>query len=443
MSKVNKQSLRSSPSAAGLKQSLRSSPTKSVAGLRRFILAFLVAFGTILALVCFELILRFTLPEPENLAKLSSSSLFLFENKPGATFPVARSGEFNNLVTINSYGFRDDEFKREKEEGTTRIAVLGDSQEEAMQVPLDLTWQKVMARRLELGLGKRVETYNFGVNGYGTDQEWLILTQKVWQFVPDMVILAFSPNDVGDTYKNELVRIKDSNEQFLRSSPASPDAGLKNRLVRVREGEIEIISPKERAGGNFLGKALRETYMYHMMAKAAGGWKFSKLVFEKARTRILGFTSEERFFLSDAQLVQGPFEVIASQKNPPIEVAETWEVVGAMISDMARQAGEHGAKFLVTINIPRAQVREPDWIYLRDLYHLDAGNSSSYEINEVLAGIVASFGVDFYDPRLDAIEWRNRRGDLHFEQDAHFNENGNEFMGTKVAEYILGNNLIN
>ena len=414
---MNKQSLRSSPSAAGLKQSLRSSPTKSVAGLRRFILAFLVAFGTILALVCFELILRFTLPEPENLAKLSSSSLFLFENKPGATFPVARSGEFNNLVTINSYGFRDDEFKREKEEGTTRIAVLGDSQEEAMQVPLDLTWQKVMARRLELGLGKRVETYNFGVNGYGTDQEWLMLSEKVWQFAPDMVILAFSPNDVGDTFKN--------------------------RLVRIREGEIEIISSKERAGGNFLGKALRETYMYHMMAKATGGWKFSKLVFEKARTRILGYEREERFFLSDAQLVQGPFEVIASQKNPPIEVAETWEVVGAMISDMARQAGEHGAKFLVTINIPRAQVREPDWIYLRDLYHLDAGNSSSYEINEVLAGIVASFGVDFYDPRLDAIEWRNRRGDLHFEQDAHFNENGNEFMGTKVAEYILGNNLIN
>lgn len=411
---------------------------------KRFFLALLAVFGTILALVFFELILRLTMPEPENLAKIRGSNLFLLENKPGAAFPYARSGEYNNVISINSSGFRDDEFAVAREPGTIRIAVLGDSQEEALQVPLFATWQKVMAGKLSRGLGKKVETYNFGVSGYGTDQQWLTLREKVWNFSPDMVILAFSPNDVGDTFKNKLVRIKDSNEQFLRSSPASPDAGLKNKLVRLKSGEeVEVISPKERAGGNFLGKAARLTYIYHMITRAAGSTEFAKLAFDKVRTGVLGLAPDERFFLSDAQLVQGPFEVVASQKNPPPEVTEAWEVVRALTGDMRRQAKDHGAEFLITINIPRAQVRESDWLLLSDLYKLDPDTSSPYEINEVLASITASLGINFYDPRLDAIEWREQMGDLHFEEDAHFNINGNEFMGTKVAEYILKFEILN
>jgi hypothetical protein len=38
---------------------------------------------------------------------------------------------------------------------------------------------------------------NFGVDGYGTAQEFLTLTEDVWQFSPDIVVLAFFPgNDV-------------------------------------------------------------------------------------------------------------------------------------------------------------------------------------------------------------------------------------------------------
>lgn len=382
---------------------------------KRFILVFLVVFGAVLALMCFELILRLFLPEPENLAKLRLSSLFLLENKPNATFPYRREGEFDNWIAVNSYGFRDREFKVEKDPAVVRIAILGDSQEEALQVELDKTWQKVMARELSGELGRPTETYNFGVSGYGTDQEWLTLREKVWQFSPDMVILAFSPNDVGDTYKN--------------------------RLVELRDKGIEVNSPEERIGGNFLGRLVRQTYSYHIAAKAAGRSQITKSAFENLRVGILGFVPEERFVLSDAQLQEGPFEVLASQKNPPSEVVATWPLVEALIGDMKKQADRHGAKFLVTINIPRAQVRESDWLLLADLYKLDPTSSTPHEINDVLAGIVLKLGINFYDPRADAIEWRWQRGDLHFREDAHFNVNGHEFMGTKVAEYILENKL--
>lgn len=367
-------------------------------------------------MITVEVIFRMVMSEPENLAKLKLSSAFLYENKPNSVFPYSREGEFNNLIKINSFGFRDDEFSKEKNQGVFRIAVLGDSQEEALQVELEDTWQKILARKLSESLGRPVETYNFGVSGYGTDQEWLTLREKVWQFRPDMVILAFSPNDVGDVYKNKLVRVKD--------------------------GKVEIVSVKERAGGNILGKAARETYIYHLIIKAASFNSFTKALVDKVRIKILGFPKEERFFLSDAQLVEGPFEVIASQKNPPKEVLEAWETVGALVVDMKRQTDEHNGQFLMTVNIPRAQVLPSDWQYLAAIYRLDPNSSSAYEINEVMAKIADEAQINFYDPRLAAIEWKESHGDLHFAKDAHFNKNGHLFMGEVVAEYILRGGLI-
>lgn len=388
----------------------------------KWLKAIFVLVAIFLAAVLFEFLQRAFLNEPENLAKLRSSVLFLYENIPNKVFTY-ESDEFKNEISINSYGFRDSEFKRDKESGIYRIAVLGDSQEEALQVELSDTWQKVMARKLSEELGRRpdgsawrVETYNFGVSGYGMDQKWLTLREKVWQFSPDMIILAFSPNDVGDTYKNKLVRIKDE--------------------------EPEVISAKERAGGNFLGKIVRETYTYHLVVKAASTSEVAKRIVEKIRTKVLGFPKEERFFLSDAQLVEGPFEVIASQENPPKEVLDAWELVKVLVFDMKRQADEHKAEFLITVDIPRAQVQPEGWEFLGDLYNLDPKSSSPFEINKVIGKIAKDIGAYFYDPRLAAIEWKEKTGDLHWPIDAHFNVNGNLFMGTKVAEFIVKEGLI-
>lgn len=383
----------------------------------RVVKGFLVILALILGLMVFEVFLRVFSPEPENLAKLKTSTLFLYENKTNATFFYENGPDgFRNTIYLNSNGFRDDDFKVEKPEGVFRIAVLGDSQEEALQVELSDTWQKVLARELSQQLGKRVETYNFGVSGYGTDQQWLTLREKVWQFKPDMVILAFSPNDVGDTYKN--------------------------KLVVLENGKLHLRKPSERLGGHKIGRLVRQTYLYHLIAKASLRNDLTKRVFDKFRVKILGFPREDKFFLSDAQLQQGPFEVIASQKNPPPEVNLGWEIVRLLIYDMKEEADKNNCAFLVTVNIPRAQVRVSDWEYLRDNFKLDPNASFPFEINEVLKGILQEKSINFYDPREDALLWYQEKGDLHWEHDAHFSVNGNLFMGTKVSEYIIKNELI-
>jgi hypothetical protein len=52
-----------------------------------------------------------------------------------------------------------------------------------------------------------VEVINFGVSGYGTAQELITLRDQVWQYSPDMVLLAMTTNnDISDNVR-ELKRV--------------------------------------------------------------------------------------------------------------------------------------------------------------------------------------------------------------------------------------------
>jgi hypothetical protein len=101
---------------------------------------------------------------------------------------------------VNSAGFRDREHTLEKPVGVIRVAVLGDSYIEALQVPAEAMFATALEHELnsrKVFGPKRVEVLSFGVSGFGTAQELLMLRHHVWQFDPDHVLLAFLPgNDI-------------------------------------------------------------------------------------------------------------------------------------------------------------------------------------------------------------------------------------------------------
>jgi hypothetical protein len=110
--------------------------------------------------------------------------------------------EGQSYVRINSAGLRDREHAREKPPNTFRIAIIGDSYAEALQVPLEAAFWHVMEDRLRacpaVG-GRDVEVINFGVSGYGTAQELITVREKAWDYSPDLVLLAVTTNnDITD-----------------------------------------------------------------------------------------------------------------------------------------------------------------------------------------------------------------------------------------------------
>lgn len=140
----------------------------------------------------------------------SYPNLYLHDAQMGAVLRPGAKGwwreEGEAFISINSAGMRDDrEHSQAKPPGTYRIAVLGDSYAEALQVPVEKTFWWNLEGRLtacDFAGGKRIEVLNFGVSGYSTSQELLMLRQRAAAFGPDLVLLAFlSGNDVRDNSK--------------------------------------------------------------------------------------------------------------------------------------------------------------------------------------------------------------------------------------------------
>ena len=101
-------------------------------------------------------------------------------------------------VRINSFGLRGPNLPLGKPDGVFRILLLGDSFTFGYGVEDDSTYGRQLERLFvdqpaECG---RIEVLNAGVNGYNTSQELAWLRRSGLNFRPDLVILAFTPNDI-------------------------------------------------------------------------------------------------------------------------------------------------------------------------------------------------------------------------------------------------------
>ena len=141
----------------------------------------------------------------------SYPSFHRYDSTTGASLRPGAQGWYRDegeaYVKINSAGMRDDrEISIVKAADTYRIAVIGDSYSEALQIPTSKTYLALTEKSLNECAGfkgsKKVEILNFGVSGHSTAQELLTLRSRVWPYQPDLVLLQFlSGNDVRDNSK--------------------------------------------------------------------------------------------------------------------------------------------------------------------------------------------------------------------------------------------------
>ncbi len=119
----------------------------------------------------------------------SPNSKLMYELRPNA--------EISEIIKINSHGFRDYEFTKEKPPNTFRIIVVGDSVTFGWRQKLEDTYPKVIERKLREALGSKIniEVLNFGVGGYNAEQEAELIKTKVLEFNPDLILIGFCPND--------------------------------------------------------------------------------------------------------------------------------------------------------------------------------------------------------------------------------------------------------
>ncbi|MBL8174824.1 MAG: SGNH/GDSL hydrolase family protein [Bryobacterales bacterium] len=151
--------------------------------------------------------------------------------RPGATGWYTSEGEA--LIEINAEGMRDKPRARAKPPGALRVAVIGDSFVESMQLPIEKTFPALMEPSLTQCTGKRSEVLNFGVTGYGTAQELLTYRHKARLFSPDIVVLTvFAGNDLFNNTRD--------------LNPTNADAAPYFRLAP--NGALEFVEPFSSGG---------------------------------------------------------------------------------------------------------------------------------------------------------------------------------------------------
>jgi hypothetical protein len=158
-----------------------------------------VAVPLALAMACIEVALRHAAPSSAAVRPIDDV-LFLTPD-PHVGWTLARDFEFEWAgrnpycveftveVKTNSHGFRDKTWTLQKPSSTIRIAVIGDSFVEAIQVPDDRTATRLLEQDLAARFpGRSFETMNFGVSNYSFGQFLIVYDTYVRQFKPDYVV---------------------------------------------------------------------------------------------------------------------------------------------------------------------------------------------------------------------------------------------------------------
>jgi lysophospholipase L1-like esterase len=102
------------------------------------------------------------------------------------------ASDFSVAITTNSVGFRDSDYEITKSPGVKRVALLGDSFIEGVQVPFENTSGQRLERLLnsqpDAG-GSQWQVLNFGISNYGVGQYLLTWDQYASVYHPDYVAI--------------------------------------------------------------------------------------------------------------------------------------------------------------------------------------------------------------------------------------------------------------
>lgn len=157
-----------------------------------------------------------------------------------------RTGDFDTVVRINAAGLRDREHQEARAPGTYRILILGDSFTMGLGVNLEEAYPSLLEKTLNETRRGPVgfEVINAGVDGYGTEQEFLYLQELALRYRPDLVVVGFYFNDIYEVLQGiPAMGGKAWVKSHLHSvSYAQGLASLAGKILRKRT-EAELLEP--------------------------------------------------------------------------------------------------------------------------------------------------------------------------------------------------------
>jgi hypothetical protein len=328
-----------------------------------------------------------------------------FFHQPGVSGWV-RTDEFTTFVKFNTQGLRGPEVAIPKPPDTFRALVLGDSVVEGAQVGEDATMAGRLREELRgLAGGKRVETVNAGVAGFGTGQQLMFLEREGLAYQPDLIVLVFTiANDPAD---NSLAVAR----RWKLAAERRP-------FFLVRGGELELqpfqAPPEEEWAA--LRTFLRDRSVVFTTLEL---WWIGKTVARAQGSVVPGLDAEREVYLNELG----------------DDWKQAWEVTESLLARVQATADSAGVPLLVVLS-------PSEWQTYDDLWPKLVGDGSQAKRrfspdapNARLTEIASRHGIQMLDLRpLFRAEGAAGGPPVIFRKDGHWTERGHEIAARAVAE---------
>lgn len=321
--------------------------------------------------------------------------------------------EFVVPVQINSQGRRDVERPLQKPAGTLRVLVLGDSFAEAMQVPLDEIFARLLEERLNAAGEIPVEVVNAGVSGYGTAAQLLLLRRDGVRLRPDVVLLAFYPgNDV----------MNNSTELESTLIPRYDEQGRVERVEMARG---------DRRQGSVLGRLLSHSIAYrYLRRRIVTGHP------HLAARLGLGHAPAAPAGGDAVPVAYGVYAAPAGDWH--LAWQRTEDLLGALRDEVAAM----GARLAVVVVAGRDEVYPEMWAEVLETY--PAMQQRAWDVDAPRRRVVEicrGLGVPVLE-LAPAMRERREEQALHFRRDGHWTAAGHRLAAEEMANFLVKGGLL-
>lgn len=162
-------------------------------------------------------------------------------------------------VSVNSDGYRDSEFDRQRPENRKLVAIIGDSITFGQGVPQGKTFPAVLETLLNSSTEKHeYRVWNLGVPGYNTHQEYEVFNSLVLPQKPYWIFLAYIVNDVEPINEGALRIIGGEKPQDHASWISRQlDESLVIYLARNRLGQMIRMFKPDYHGSSYIDDTIR------------------------------------------------------------------------------------------------------------------------------------------------------------------------------------------
>ncbi|MBI2141448.1 SGNH/GDSL hydrolase family protein [Candidatus Woesearchaeota archaeon] len=329
---------------------------------------------------------------------------------------VYKSPEGQHRFWTNGEGFVNQDPKREKRQGTKRIFIVGDSFVEGLYTEKKNHFTELLQNKLDSYASRqpstKYEVISYGTSSWGTDNAYKYIITQAFGYNPDIVVLTYYQNDLGNVAVSRLFRVE--NGSVVPTDVGGTTVG--NKVKKL----ITKCSFYSSFCSYFQIHATQFKFLHPIMARLG----FSVATGEAATTDFNKHPYATELAPGDKRTIE-----------------DAWNKTELLIRTAKTEAEQRGAKFALAYIPSRWEVDEEAYEGFLQAANLSRDKTNMRAVRERIAGISARNGIMLIDPTDKFLDYEGKNITL-YQSFVHFTKEGDKLFAEELYQGLTNYSMI-